>query len=660
MYLRYINTFILTFISLFICENVCAQTKRIVYFKDKGNNSYSLSSPSAFLSDRAIARRNKYGIKPDSSDLPVSVFYTDSLLRLGNIRLLGSSKWMNAIVMQTDDSEIWNRIRNLTFVQKVEDAALRTTNKKSNDKWEQELIQPLVIPTGRLGTVSGNFEYGAGATQINLHNGSFLHRLGATGTPMLFSVMDAGYNGYLVNPFIDTARVQNRIIATRDFVSGDNNVNEDNQHGLNCLSVIAGYKPGNFVGSCPGASFILLRTEDAASEYLIEEINWAMGAEYADSCGADVISSSLSYTTFDLPAQDHRYSDMNGNTTIITRAADLAAKKGMLVVTSAGNDGGSAWKFVGAPADADSVLTVGAVNASGIIAGFSSFGPTADLRIKPDVVGMGVSTVLSNAGGGLSQASGTSFSTPVIAGLAGCLWQLFPEENNIQIIKTLHEASDRYQNPNQQYGYGIPDMRKAVGILLKKQAVLTSSLSDCKLSLSWTSKDMNGMHYLIERKSISESNYKLIHEVNATGTSFMQRNYTYNEDQPGGNFIYRVSQVIDTAGSAAFTITLDSISVVISSLCKDTERDNVINIYPNPVNDQLRLKFNRVEPENNLSLRIVGINGESIFEKTIAKPAGFYSLPLSVLHLQSGLYYIEIKKGNKLYASKKFIKSDKD
>jgi len=203
-------------------------------------------------------------------------------------------------------------------------------------------------------------------------------------------------------------------------------------------------------------------------------------------------------------------------------------------------------------------------------------------------------------------------------------------------------------------------MRKAVGTLLAKKFMLTSTLTDCKLNLSWSSKDMNGMRYLIERKSNSESNYKLIHEVNATGTSFTQRNYTYNEDQPGGNFIYRVSQVIDTAGSAAFTITLDSISVVISSLCKDTERDDLINIYPNPVNDQLRLKFNRVEPENNLSLRIVGINGESIFEKTIAKPAGFYSLPLSVLHLQSGLYYIEIKKGKKLYASKKFIKSDKD
>jgi serine protease AprX len=660
MPLRYPHILIFSIFYLLICAKANAQSKRIVYFKDKGNNSFSLSSPSAYLSPRAINRRNKYGIKPDSSDLPVPDFYTDSLIRLGNIRLLGRSKWLNAVLLQSDDSQIWDRIRNISFIQKIEEAALRISNRNNSDKWKKEFLQPLAINTGRTSNTNGNFQYGAGAAQINIHNGSFLHRLGATGSPMLFSFMDAGYNGYLSNPFLDSARNQNRIIATRDFVSGDNNVNEDNQHGLNCLSVIAGYQPGSFVGSCPNASFILLRTEDAASEYLIEEFNWTIGAEYADSCGTDIISSSLSYTTFDLPTQDHRYSDMDGNTTIITRAADLAAKKGILVATSAGNDGGSAWKFIGAPADADSVLTVGAVNASGIIAGFSSFGPTADMRIKPDVVGMGVSTVLSNGGGGLSQASGTSFSTPVLAGLAGCLWQLFPEMNNIQIIKTLQQSSDRYKNPIEQYGYGIPDMRKAVGLLLSEQAVLTSSLANCKLNLNWSSKDIKGMRYLIERKSIAENNYKLIHEINATGSSFLKRNYSYNENQPAGNYSYKVSQVIDTSGSVAITVPLDSITVVIPTNCPDNQIGDVIQVYPNPAVKLLTLKFNRIEPEEDISLRIVSINGESIFQKTMNKPAGYFTLEIPISQLQTGMYSLEIRKGKKLYASKKFIKSGKD
>jgi hypothetical protein len=171
---------------------------------------------------------------------------------------------------------------------------------------------------------------------------------------------------------------------------------------------------------------------------------------------------------------------------------------------------------------------------------------------------------------------------------------------------------------------------------------------------------MNGMRYLIERKSNSESNYKLIHEVNATGTSFMQRNYTYNEDQPGGNFIYRVSQVIDTFGAITITVPLDSITVDIPSYCKGEEAGDAIQIYPNPTDDQLSIKFNRIEAEDNLSLRILGINGESILQKTITKPAGFYLLLLKVSHLQTGLYYLEIRKGNKLYASKKFIKSSKN
>ena len=636
-----------------------AQSKRIIYFTNKGNNSYSLSNPASFLSNRALERRNKYGIKADSSDLPVSDFYLDSLLKLGNFYLLGKSRWLNAVLIQSDDLQIWERIRNISFVQKIEDAAMRVTNSLPNDKWKNEFLYPLEIPAGRTVNSNSSFQYGAGATQINLHNGSFLHRLGATGTPMLFSFMDAGYNGYLSNPFLDSARSQNRIIATKDFVSGDNNVNEDNQHGLNCLSITAGYKPGTFIGSCPDASFILLRTEDAASEYMIEEFNWAMGAEYADSCGTDVISSSLSYTTFDLPTQDHRYSDMDGNTTIISRAADMAAKKGILVATSAGNDGGSGWKYIGAPADADSVLTVGAVNASGIIAGFSSFGPTADKRIKPDVLGLGQGTVLSNASGGLSQASGTSFSTPLIAGLAACLWQLFPEMNNNQIIQTLRTASDRYANPQEQYGFGIPDMRKAVAILIAQLATVNASVSNCSVSIKWSSKDVSGMKYRIERKAPSENTFTPVHEIKSTGDVFAKRDYTYTEEQNGGDFIYRISQVIDTAVANQLMIPLDSALVSLPVICNEDQKDDAFIVYPNPAESELKIKFIRYKSEETLTLNILNTNGENLYEASLKKPAGMHIISIPVLQLQSGIYFLSIRKGKKSYGIKKFLKSEK-
>lgn len=658
MQLRLSKILFLTICAFAVSSGLHAQSKRIIYFTDKGNNSYSLSTPSLFLSSRSLERRNKYGISIDSTDLPVSDFYTDSLLKLGNIKLLGQSRWLNAVLIQTDDTQIWSQIQNLTFVQKIEEAALRITNILPADKWKNELLQPLELTGARNSSTSGNLEYGAGAAQINLHNGSFLHRLGATGAPMLISFMDAGYTGYLSNPFLDSAISQNRIVATRDFVSGDNNVNEDNQHGLNCLSITAGNKPRTFVGSCPDASFILLRTEDAASEYLIEEFNWAMGAEYADSCGTDVISSSLSYTTFDLPTQDHSYSEMDGNTTIISRAADIAAKKGILVVTSAGNDGGSAWKYIGAPADADSVLAVGAVNTSGIIAGFSSYGPTTDKRIKPDVVGMGVSTVLSNSGGGLSQASGTSFSTPVIAGLASCLWQLFPEVNGYQLIQALRESSDRFSKPEEQYGYGIPDMRKAYSILLLNKTTSVFSLSDCRINITWSSKDQAGMRYLVQRKTTVENNFTTVYQVASNGTTFSKRTYTYSEDQNGGDFIYRILQIADTSATNPLLIPLDTLSVSNPVSCDENGRKETIEIFPNPVVNNLNIKFNRNDPERNLSINIINAKGELILNQSISKPTGIYLLSIPISNRPVGLYLISIRKGNRIYGRRKFIISE--
>jgi serine protease AprX len=270
-------------------------------------------------------------------------------------------------------------------------------------------------------------------------------------------ILDAGFVNVDINPAFETMRSEGRLLGSHDFVDGDTNVFESSEHGANVLSIMAADIPGTYVGSAPKASYWLLRTEFANTETLIEEYNWAAGAEFADSVGVDVINSSLGYSTFDYADMNHTYADMNGNQTVITKAADIAASKGMLVVTSAGNLGGQDWHYISAPADADSVLTVGAVDSSGVIGYFSSNGPTADGRVKPNVVGQGVMTAYVNVNGNTSAGNGTSYSSPLMAGLTTCLWQANRNKNNMSIIKEIEQSASLFDAPNGEYGYGEPN-----------------------------------------------------------------------------------------------------------------------------------------------------------------------------------------------------------
>ncbi|MEZ5172243.1 MAG: S8 family serine peptidase [Bacteroidia bacterium] len=309
--------------------------------------------------------------------------------------------------------------------------------------------------------------YGEGDRQIKMLNGHKLHQLGYRGEGITIAVLDAGF--YKVNEFVffDSLRTKGRILGTRDFVEGGESVYEDNTHGLSVLSTMAANYPGIFVGTAPDASYWLLRTEDADSEFLIEEDNWVRGAEFADSVGADIINSSLGYTNFDDPETSHTYSQLDGNTTVITRAADLVASKGILVVNSAGNSGADPWKYIGAPADGDSVLTIGAVTSEGKYASFSSRGPSADGRIKPNVTAMGQGTLVVNSGGSVGRSNGTSFSSPVTAGMVACLWQAHPEAGMMQVFKAIEKSASQAENPDDYLGFGIPDFMKAHQILAR-------------------------------------------------------------------------------------------------------------------------------------------------------------------------------------------------
>lgn len=439
--------------------------KYVVVFKDKNNSPYKLNRPKAYLSQRAIHRRKKYDIAIDSSDLPVNPSYISLVLAQGQVTFLSASKWLNQVLIYTTSTATVNAIKNLPFVLAVNPVGPASTSFKSEKNKFNEKIEKLNSASLKKENITTNhYDYGSSYNQIHIHNGEILHNKGFTGKGMIISIIDAGFYHYKTTKAFDSARAHNQFLGEKDFVDFDNSVNEDYDHGELCLSTIASNVPGVMVGTAPDASFWLLRSENVNSEYPIEEHNWAVAAEFADSAGTDLISSSLGYMQFDDPQFDHTYNDFYKNTTMISRAATFAAKKGIIVTNSAGNEGSNSWKYILFPADDDSVCSVAATDVNGNIAGFSSYGYPG--KIKPNIASVGSGTILY-ASYGLTSGSGTSFSNPNINGLIACLWQAFPEFNNMTILQAVYRSSDRFKTPDNRYGYGIPNMQKAYNLLMK-------------------------------------------------------------------------------------------------------------------------------------------------------------------------------------------------
>lgn len=454
---------------VFFSLNVSAQfTKYIVRFKDKTGTPFSVSDPSKFLSSKAIQRRAKQNIAIDETDLPVVPRYIDSVRAAGNVVVLDESKWLNQVCIQTTDSAALAKINSFSFVvttQPVKRIARitkrsETEEKVSKDKFNEK-ISNITSPTSAQQIFGDHYSYGNSFAQIHIHNGEYLHNKGFHGEGMLIAIIDAGFYHYKTLPAFDSVNQRNQVIETYDFVDNEVSVNEDHPHGMMCFSIIAANLPGQMVGTCPNADFLLYRSEDASSESPVEEQYWIAAAERADSVGADVITTSLGYDLFDNPVFDYTYADMNGRTTPIAKAATMAARKGMIVLAAAGNEGDNSWHFITTPADADSILTVAAVDTSGNVASFSSYGPSSDGRIKPTVASVGVETAISSTTGPIVTGSGTSFATPNLAGLVTCLWQAFPDFTNMQIIQEVQKSSSIYNNPDNRIGYGIPDFKKA-------------------------------------------------------------------------------------------------------------------------------------------------------------------------------------------------------
>lgn len=422
-----------------------------VCLTDKQATEYSLSHPEEFLSKKALKRRERQGIRPDSTDLPVCQDYVEAIARLGVIPVT-TSKWQNTLVVQCHDTTRMDAIADLPFVRSVEKVWTAPKSVPERNKLRKQEVE-------NEWETSESY-YGTAYEQIAIHRGDSLHQAGFRGAGMTIAVIDAGYyNADTIGLFRNL-----NLAGTRDFVNPDSDLYAEESHGMKVLSCMSANEPYIMVGTAPEASYWLLRSEDTDSEHLVEQDYWAAAVEFADSVGADVINASLGYRAFDDTSKDYAYRHLDGRYSLISRQASMTADKGMVLVCSAGNEGMKTWKKITPPADADHVLTVGAVNTSGMNALFSSVGNTTDNRIKPDVMAVGYQAAVAGTAGETSVANGTSFASPILCGLVACLWQACPQLTAKQLIELVRLVGDRADTPDNVFGYGIPDMWKAYKI----------------------------------------------------------------------------------------------------------------------------------------------------------------------------------------------------
>ncbi|MCS6968052.1 MAG: S8 family peptidase [Cytophagales bacterium] len=420
----------------------------MVFFRDKRNSPFSLSRPEEFLSQRSIERRRRQNIPFTARDLPVTPAYLDSIRKTG-ARVLYPTRWLNGAIIRATDAQ-------LAAVNRLSVVRGNATERLSRLEEDQPASQlsPL-LPFTRTEDLE-SFNYGFSERQVSMLGIDAMHRAGFRGEGIHIAVLDCGFVGFnTALPF----RSMN-LLGTFNFVERTTNVINSCTHGTRVLSVLAAFQEGSLIGSAPKASYYLFQTEDNQTETRAEEAWWLVAAERADSLGVDIISTSLGYYHFDDPAQNYSVNDLNGRTALITQAANAAAAVGMLVVKSAGNQGNRAWGRITFPGDSDSVLTVGSVNGLGIYSSFSSRGPTADGRIKPDVVALGEGTIVSLPSGTITGDVGTSFTAPLIAGLAAGFWQAHPRLTNMQLIDIIRRSGTRWRHPNDSIGYGIPHFER--------------------------------------------------------------------------------------------------------------------------------------------------------------------------------------------------------
>ncbi len=443
----------LVVVFLFFTSALFAQVNRyMVFFKDKNGSGFTTGSPTDFLSQRAIDRRIQQAIPITEQDFPVNGNYVLEVRDAG-ADVFFTTRWMNGVLVQCNASLV-STIESLPSVDRVEYVAPNTrlqNNGRNKNSSKSKSVKAAVKTQAQL-------------QMIGLDE---MQSAGYKGQSIVIGIFDSGFQGVNVAaPFqhiFNEGRIN--LEVSKDFVSNTSNVFQYDAHGTEVFSVIAAYQDGTFTGGSYLADYQLYVTEDVPTEYRIEEYNWLFAAERADSAGVDIINSSLGYYDFDDASMDYPKSALDGKTTVVSKAAQFAADRGIVVVCSAGNEGGRAWQIITAPADAKDVLAIANVNSMGIRSGSSSIGPAADGRIKPDLAAMGVSTSVIKSDGTSGSASGTSLSSPLVTSLVAGVWQRYPELTNKEVMEVIRNSASQSNNPDNLLGFGIPNFKAVVNFL---------------------------------------------------------------------------------------------------------------------------------------------------------------------------------------------------
>lgn len=618
-----INTVAATPLSHHSTEN-----KYWIYFTDKKDSPFSIGNPEQFLSKRSISRRMKYHISINNSDLPVNQNYVLQLQTAG-VQVDVASRWLNAVSAYLTIDQIAT-ISQLPFVKEIAKVNTYVIDDENAVPFHQNAFYKSAEETDAEGL------YGFADVQINQINLDTVLEMGYTGGDMVIAVLDAGFFG------VDTATLyqsfwdKGQILGYHNFPDHNDQVFNIGSgiHGAWVMSVIGGDIPDTFSGSAPDIQFYLYRTEVADSEHVVEEDYWLAAAERADSVGADLINSSLGYTTFDDPLENHTYADLDGNTTVVTNAADMAAQKGILVCNSAGNEGQNSWHYVSMPSDGDSVLSTGAVDAFGIHAGFSGFGPTSDGRIKPNVMAMGLGSAMLDPYGNIAFLSGTSFSSPLMAGACASLWQAFPTRSNMDIIDAVQRSAHLYLTPNDSMGYGIPNFGMAYEILKAETVIDTTITDSCYAYFEFETSD--SMTYYFTNLSLGSDSSEII-------------SYSWNFCDGGISTDYNPVHIFAVPGPPCACLTIADTMGCESTYCysetTDVNPDHNYSVVAYSNADGNSFNIDIISPYNEHALlQLYNLSGEmiSVSNATLTSDEHYIIQFNTDQGMAAGIYFISV------------------
>ena len=603
-----------------------AQVNRyMVFFKDKSGTPFNVSTPLNFLSQRAIDRRQNQNIAVVEQDLPVVPSYVTQVQGTG-AKVLYKTKWMNGVLVEATDAQktALELLACVSSVKKVAPGGRPAPSGRVRSSGKFKEIEETAVSTD---------------TQLGMLSVNTMHNKGLHGEGMFIAVLDAGFPGANTSSFFEHVFSEGRFdaVTSYDFVSGGSNVFRQHTHGTNVWSIIGAYKQDQFVGGAYKAKFVLFITEHQPTEYKVEEYNWLAAAERADSVGVDIINSSLGYRIFDDPTMNYAASDLNGSAAVITLAAEIAASKGIAVVVSAGNEGNNTPTTIGAPADAEHVLTVGAVTSSRMISSFSSIGPTADNRIKPDVVALGTGVSIISSSGTISSGNGTSFSCPLMASFVAGLWQEFPDLTVSQLFDLVRSMGHQAASPNNFLGHGIPDYYNDPPVANNQNATVEIDLAK-SIVLSANDAEQNSLTYAVlsipSHGSLSGAAPNLLYTPSTGFTG-------------SDNFTFMVNDGTTDSNIATVSII---VGVVTSS---PPPIETIVNIFPNPTSQVATIELQGSKSYADLKWTLLDSRGaEHVIQ---LMPSGENKFNLDLSDKKAGLYLLRCQQGSR-YATYKILK----